>query len=366
MVVLCRCIGEQSKGGRGFSLVELSVVLVIAGFLTLGVIVLIRPFLEKARILQTRETLEKIAQALDAYAVENHRLPCPAVPNRGAAAPPYGFEAGSGAAGATVPSPECPVTGAGATRTAQEGIVPFRTLGLPEEMIYDGWGRPFTYAASLAFGQNNDMGLTGTGTVSTVHPQCRTRDWMYDAGLDTAGGIVYANRAPRKARFCCPGNAAPETADLDVRDEDDNPVLGAWPNRRPGPDGYQTPVTLMRPVGGALGADCLTGGVLLNPGDAGYFTAPQVPPACARATAVAYILVSHGPNRRGAYDVSIGARTAPAPLNPAEAENTDGDVVFRDPFSRSMSEDVNEIDDIVLWRTQDIIFAGQEKSCAMP
>lgn len=365
VVVLRVCVEKKSGGERGFSLVEVSVVLLIAGILAVGVIALIRPFLERGRILQTHEKLEKIAAALDAYAIENNRFPCPALPNRGAASPPYGFEGGSGAAGAAIPSPECPVTGAGVARFAREGIVPFRTLGLPEDLIYDGWGAPITYTISLAFGQNNDAGLDISGSASTIHPQCRTRDWMYDAGVDTVGGIVSANKNPAKARFCCPGSAAPETSDLDVRDEDGNPVLPLWPNRKPGPDGYQSPSTLMRPVGGVVAPDC-TGGTLLNPGDTDYFIAPQVPPVCARATAVAYVLISHGPNGLGVYNLSTGLRAGPAPINPAEAENTDGDVVFSDQFSRSTSNDVNEMDDIVLWRTQDMMFARQEKSCAMP
>ena len=121
----------------------------------------------------------------------------------------------------------------------------------------------------------------------------------------------------------------------------------------------------MRPVGGVVAANC-TGGVLLNPGDPDYFVAPQVPPACARATAVAYILISHGPNGKRVYNLSSGARIGAVPANPREAENVDGDVVFSDPFSRSTSGNVKEIDDIVLWRTQDMIFAQQGKSCSMP
>lgn len=359
-------------------MIELAIVLVIAGLLLAAAIALIVPFLEQARLLQTRQKLERIGDALNVYAVNNFRLPCPGQPRRvPTGGEPFGTEQGSGANGGAVPR-SCPFLAAGGI----EGIVPFRTLGLEEDMVKDAWGNYFTYAVSDAFARDTS-GVRAPGGQTPeperIHPQCRTRDWMYGTGYDTGGNARVRNRSPRKARFCCPGDVNAGTAlraDITVFDEtlETNPILqdasvllrdAGDIQRNPGPDGYQAVDTLMLPVDpDSVTPSC--GGNTIDFGLAGYFDAPQVPPACARATAIAYVLVSHGPDGRGVYDLSTGGRLAtPAPVQ-IQDENADGDATFRDQFSRSTREGAGKMDDLVLWRTQDLIFASRGESCSLP
>ncbi len=322
----------------GFTLVELAVVIIIVGALIFGVFVFLKPLVENFRHMETTEKMEKISRLLNRYAVENYRLPCPAVPNRATANPPYGFQAGGGVDGAAIPD-ICPTT---------EGIIPFRTLGVPEALAVDGFGNYFTYAISPAFSQNTYNELP-----ADVHPACRTADWFYDEGKND-GVRVMRNINARKARFCCPATPAQGT-DLNIRDENDAPVLAF--NRAPGPDGYQTPDTLMRPVDPATGA-------VINTTGGSYYLAPQVPPANARATAPAYILISHGINGLGAFIPANNTRNT-APTAAQELENTDGDNTYFDTKTRSTNI-VTRFDDLILWRTQDAIFAEEGESCSVP
>lgn len=338
-------------GAEGFTLVELAVVMIIAALVLAAVVALLLPLISAARTLETREKMNKISDALAVYAVSNNRLPCPAEAKQVPASTPFGYEDGSGANGTGVPSPVCPRT---------QGIVPFRTLGLPGDMAMDGWGNYFTYAVSPSFAQD-----TASGNPQTVHPVCRTRDWVYTESFNADGSSVVANRNPSKARFCCPPDIA---GDITVIDEEvvGNSVIG-FP-RNPGPDGWQRPEILMRPVdtdAGGFDPVACTGGDLLRDTDANYLVVPQVPPECARSTDVAYVLISHGQNGSGAYNISTGT-PLDVPASPLEMENADGDSIFREHIWRSDTGDAKQMDDIVLWRTQDMIFAAQGETCLLP
>ena len=341
-----RCVAEsvsrnfalKDRSASGFTLVELAVVIIILGALTFGVFALLRPLVQNFRHVETAEKMEKISRILNRYAIENYRLPCPAEPNRAAVNPPYGFQSGGGADGAAIPN-ICPTT---------EGIIPFRAMGVPESLAVDGFGNYFTYAISPAFSQNTYNDLP-----ATVHPACRTADWFYDEGKNN-GTRVMRNINPRKARFCCPGTPAQGT-DLNILDENSSNVMGIV--RAPGPDDYQTPDTLMRPVNFSTGA-------LINTTGGEYYLAPQVPPANARATAPAYILISHGMNGLGAFLPGSNTRNT-LPTTAQELENADGDNTYFDTKTRSTNV-VTRFDDLILWRTQDAIFAEEGESCSVP
>lgn len=331
--------------GKGFTLIELAMVLVIAGVLLTAVITIVLPLMAAARLLETQEKIEKVSDYLNAYAVENFRLPCPAEANNGGTAggEPYGFEAGSGGAGDAIPAGACPLT---------EGIPPFNTLGIQEELLIDGWGNYITYAVNPNFAQNTQNGLP-----ANVHPACRTREWLYDSGVDPTGERTFRNKNPRKARFCCPDLSIGANSDLVVNDEDDNFVLAFDRTATPPTDGYQDPDTLMAPIDPATGLP-------LGEIDPSYYEAPQVPPADERSTAVVYVLVSHGSNGLGAFSPNAGVRLNLPPGGSEEEENTNGDNTYMD--RQTYSQNVNLFDDVVLWRTQDLVFAAEGESCSAP
>lgn len=110
---------------RGFSLVELTVVLVIMG-LILGLFMGASSTLMNAQRAQTTQVkLRAIDQALVSFVSVNRRLPCPAN--------------GSVTAGIEV----SPCTAAGSNQV--NGVVPWAALGLSASDIEDGWGVRITY-----------------------------------------------------------------------------------------------------------------------------------------------------------------------------------------------------------------------------
>ena len=350
MKIIKKIKGKQD----GFSVLELAIVALIIAVLGAAVLALLNPWLHAARIMETREKMGKIEAALNAFAIGNSRLPCAAEPRRGAVGEPYGYADGSGTAGDAVPA-LCVLT---------QGMVPFRTLGLPEDMVVDGWGRYMTYAVSPAF----TVYSTARGNVApNVHAACRTREWLREVLLPN-GDNAFENRNPHKARFCCPDET--NGPDLVVRDDADANVLAV--PRAAGPYGYAPPDTKMDPYDMSAVPP-----VPYNESRADieanrqYYLQPQVPLPQFRATAIAYVLVSHGPDGNGAFAPAINGGTltdARVGFDAAErqGENADNDNVFVAHADSVALEGNTKIDDIVSWRTQDAIFAEEGDSCASP
>jgi prepilin-type N-terminal cleavage/methylation domain-containing protein len=116
---------------RGFSLVELAIVLVIVALLTGGLLLGISAQRNATENTDARRQLENIREALLGFAMANGRLPCPAT---------AGLSSGDANAGVAA-TPPC-------ENAAQHGVLPWATLGMPE---VDPWGNRYTYSASSAF-----------------------------------------------------------------------------------------------------------------------------------------------------------------------------------------------------------------------
>ncbi|MGH9893913.1 MAG: prepilin-type N-terminal cleavage/methylation domain-containing protein [bacterium] len=112
---------------RGFTIVEIAVVLVIVGLLLAGFLGPLGTRIEQAQRQKTMELLEVVKEALLGFAAIHGYLPCPTTendPNN----PNYGLAATS-----------CPPAS-----LAEDAIVPWATLGVSPT---DAWGRPRTQAS---------------------------------------------------------------------------------------------------------------------------------------------------------------------------------------------------------------------------
>jgi len=150
-------LNSRINCNKGFSLVEMAVVITILG-LVLGALLLpLQAQRNQVFQTQTENTLETARRALLGFAQANGRLPCPAV-------------AGSNG----IESP-MPVTG---TCTSQWGFLPAATLGIqPTDtngFAIDGWNNPIRYAVTTA---NSNSFTTANGmnntTISVLGPDLR-------------------------------------------------------------------------------------------------------------------------------------------------------------------------------------------------
>lgn len=136
-----------SKPSRhGFSLTEMAVVLGIVATV-MGVTVTVGMVrLDTQKIETTDSRLAMIEDALRVFAERNLRLPCPADGELPKTDANYGVEADT---------PGTCTGGAVAANfnsgNAVGGVLPVKALNLPSEMMYDAWGRRFSYAADKRY-----------------------------------------------------------------------------------------------------------------------------------------------------------------------------------------------------------------------
>ncbi|MBL0318716.1 MAG: type II secretion system protein [Alphaproteobacteria bacterium] len=156
----------------GFSLVELSIVLSIIAVIAGGALTVGAARTKAAKYEQTAKKMEIIEKAVASYLAIRGKVPCPAIGSTAQTVSTFGFESD------TASDPDhC--TGVPQDGNAWVGVVPVRTLLLPDEFMFDGWGRRITYAVDDRFVSKCALS-TSTTCFRTSNPE-PTPDTFGDA-----------------------------------------------------------------------------------------------------------------------------------------------------------------------------------------
>jgi prepilin-type N-terminal cleavage/methylation domain-containing protein len=170
---------------RGFTLAELTIVLLILALLSGSMLIPLGSRIEARDRRATLERLRDIQQALTGFAIIHGRLPCPSI-EADPAHPRYGEEA----------PPPC--------STAIEGLLPWRTLGLPATDAWgrerlragDGWQGHWRYRADRSFTDHPITAATLPASNLQIHGHDGRRITVSDS---QAVAIVFSTGANRSA-----------------------------------------------------------------------------------------------------------------------------------------------------------------------
>ena len=156
-------IPSENNSGRGFTLVEMAVVLTIVALLLGGLLPTISSQVEQRRVSETLKTLDDIQQALIGFAVRYGRLPCPAV------AGTTGVESPSGGGNCN-----------SFTNGSFVGYLPASTLGITstdsQGYAIDSWGNRIRYAVTAV-----------TATVSGFNGGASFNVFTFQNGMSAVG-----------------------------------------------------------------------------------------------------------------------------------------------------------------------------------
>ena len=149
---------------RAFSLIELSIVILIISILAAGAISVSGTFLISSKNQLTEKRMESIYNALGVFVAKNHRLPCPAPINKSKTDSNYGKESGSSPVVST--ARDCDGSGVYSSNLESNlvyGMVPVNSLGLSDDVGEDGFGSKFSYIVheGLTVPNYDDVGGAG-------------------------------------------------------------------------------------------------------------------------------------------------------------------------------------------------------------
>lgn len=141
----------MNKHHHGFTLIEVSIVLIVLGYILKQFVLPFGARHQQTMREQTLAQLESVSQALDGFAMTRHRLPCPA------------SEQSSGMALDTCSQ-------------VAVGFVPAGTLGVSGPVdhkgrLLDSWGNPLLYAVSSS--DHDTEGIVGQPDFTTAGEMAR-------------------------------------------------------------------------------------------------------------------------------------------------------------------------------------------------
>ena len=172
--------GNLIKQRKGFTLVEMAIVLMIVGLLLGGMLVPLSAQMEQRNNSDTQKALSEIKEAIIGYALVNGQLPCPADPSA-----VTGVTANAGIA-------RTPCTGPNST-----GVLPWATLGVNET---DAWGNRYTYRVTDYFADSIASATYGGGCTPSPAPANATFALCSVGTLNVlsaaSGGVTIAGNVP--------------------------------------------------------------------------------------------------------------------------------------------------------------------------
>ena len=149
--------GHKPLGQRGFSLIEMSIVLVIAGLLLTVAVTVMRSLTQSSKLAKEKGNIQAVRNSLIAYALNRGKLPCPDINGDGVG--------------------DCPISSC----TTSPCALPYIDLNL-SALAKDTWSLPYHYDATTILTTTNTTTLC-----STLHQLHNLHTWYGSPANATCG-----------------------------------------------------------------------------------------------------------------------------------------------------------------------------------
>lgn len=207
---------------KGFTLVEVALVILIAGLMIGAFATSLTTYLRMTRYNAVKEKIQTIDNALKLFLELNGRYPCVAKMDDAPDTATFGVEIGA-VSGCNTAG----FLGAGETiRTAgfakgynvRIGALPVRTLNLPDDYMMDSWGARFTYAVVENLATDSTYNATD-GDIRVIdsnnNPLNSEAHYVVVSHGENSSGAVSFAGANAAATVCPAGNIEEENCNAD-------------------------------------------------------------------------------------------------------------------------------------------------------
>ncbi len=173
----------------GFTLLELAIVLVVLSLLAAGIMALLAQDTRRAKAMELEARLEAVHDALLAFRRLNDRLPCPADATLAVGSADFGVEAATPGT-CTGGAPEANFDDGSNT---VGGVLPVKSLGLPDTHMFDPWGGRLTYAVDIR--ATEAAAFTTYGPADTTIGSIQVNDGSGNARTTQAVAVIVSHGA---------------------------------------------------------------------------------------------------------------------------------------------------------------------------
>jgi prepilin-type N-terminal cleavage/methylation domain-containing protein len=201
---------------RGFTIVELLVVMVIVAILVAMAAMITRGVTAGQKRSLTSTRMAAVDVALAQFVALQKRLPCPADGQ---------LPSSNGGAGL-----EAPPDAANGCTSQVRGVVPWRTLGLAEQDVTDGWDRRLTYRLFPLLGATNAMDMSmcdPAGSADVLNVGCTGSATCCASCSSATAPLLAACTLPLKFLQSRPGLEVQSLSGVKVMDPTLTPPTGA-------------------------------------------------------------------------------------------------------------------------------------------
>lgn len=190
---------KTSLKRKAFSLIELSIVIVVVSILVAAGLATSVSSINSNRVKITNERIDVIYKALGVFLIKEGRLPCPASLRVIKTNSAYGAE-GVCASGAT-PAANTGIYQSSTVTDLFYGMVPAAALGLSNDAVEDAWGNKFTYIINYNLTTAASFGSASITNFLTIREVGSAVQNDIISGANGAAFVIISHGANKSGAF---------------------------------------------------------------------------------------------------------------------------------------------------------------------